>query len=200
MYFTKTLFISCCLALAALTANAQNDDVEKDMDIIEKRMEGKPTKAAHKIAIGYNLTDVQNSFGIGLNVTSPYFFHKSMAVRLRANMQFLQHIPTATPTATIWSPYGMLQLGLVGGDGVVKKNMRFYGEGGVVVIMPNDEFSANSTVGGYGLFGFEFFLAKPIAFHIEMGGMGTGGTAEKSVGKPIYANGFLTNVGVRLLL
>jgi len=137
---------------------------------------------------------------MGLNITSPYFLHKSMAVRLRANMQFFQHIPATTPTSTIWSPYGMLQLGLVGGDGVVKKNMRFYGEGGLVVIMPNDEFSANNTVGGYGLFGFEFFLAKPISFHTEMGGMGTGGTAEKSVGKPIYANGFLTNVGARFLL
>jgi hypothetical protein len=185
----KKITLCMCMALT-VTAYAQKED---------KDMEGRPTKAAQKIALGYHLTDVQNSFGVGLNITSPYFW-ESMAIRLRANMQFLQHIPTAAPAATVWSPYGMLQLGLVGGDGIVKKNMRFYGEGGVVFIMPNDEFSANSTVGGYGLFGFEFFLAKPIAFHIEMGGMGTGGTAEKSVGKPIYANGFLTNVGVRLML
>ena len=37
-------------------------------------------------------------------------------------------------------------------------------------------------------------------YFIEMGGVGTGAIAEKSIGKPIYSNGFLLSVGLRVNL
>jgi hypothetical protein len=76
--------------------------------------------------------------------------------------------------------------------------MRLYGEGGVIVLFPSSEFSSESEVlGGYGLFGFEFFFSHQSNYFIEIGGIGTGAVADKASGKPIYSNGLLINVGLR---
>lgn len=49
----------------------------------------KTTPQTH-ISLGFNLSDVQGSFGYGLNVTSPYFLHNSVAVRASANFHCIE--------------------------------------------------------------------------------------------------------------
>jgi len=68
-------------------------------------------------------------------------------------------------------------------------------------LIPNGIFSsASSQAGGYGLFGFEFKPIDAFGFYLEVGGLGTGAKADKLPTKPIYSNGFLTNVGFRIVL
>jgi len=54
------------------------------------------------------------------------------------------------------------------------------------------------VLGGYGLFGFEFKIAPRFAYFIELGAVGTGATADKIESKPVYSNGFLTSVGLKI--
>lgn len=147
--------------------------------------------------IGGQVGQHQKDFGIGLNLTSPYFAHKKMAVRLRGNVLWNQH-PTGDAETT-WSPYSNLSLGFVQSVGEMGEFMRVYGEGGAIYLFPSDEFSSRSVeFGGYGLFGFEFFFDEHMNYFIEAGGVGTGARADEIPGKPIYSNGFLINVGVRI--
>jgi hypothetical protein len=155
---------------------------------------------ANKFSFGFHLNNYQQDFGLGLNVTSPYIASGWVAFRGRANMQFHQHLDTEN--STTWSPYGSFQLGVIGVGGVAGGFARFYGEGGLMLILPNADFSSSSTeIGGYGLFGFEFFMATdpavPVSYFIELGGVGAGATADKIPGNPIYSNGFLISVGFR---
>ena len=41
------------------------------------------------------------------------------------------------------------------------------------------------------------FMDKSSNYFIEIGGVGSGATADKVVGNPIYANGLMINVGYR---
>jgi len=76
--------------------------------------------------------------------------------------------------------------------------MRLYGEGGIIALFPSSRFSGETFIlGGYGLFGFEFFFDSKNNYFIEIGGIGTGAVAEKVSGQPIYSNGILINVGYR---
>ena len=147
--------------------------------------------------IGGQVGQHQKDFGIGLNLTSPYFAHKKMAVRLRGNVLWNEH-PNGDSEAT-WSSYSNLSLGFVQMVGEMGDFMRVYGEGGAIYLFPSDDFSSRSIVfGGYGLFGFEFFFDEHMNYFIEAGGVGTGARADEIPGKPIYSNGFLINVGVRV--
>jgi hypothetical protein len=94
-----------------------------------------------------------------------------------------------------------MTLGMVGVSGVVRNFLRLYGEGGVIMLLPSSEFSNESNVmGGYGVFGFEFHMDRANNYFIEIGGVGTGATAEKIPTNPIYSNGFTISVGYRLVL
>ncbi|MEO0332135.1 MAG: hypothetical protein AAF223_10680, partial [Bacteroidota bacterium] len=76
---------------------------------------------------------------------------------------------------------------------------RLYGEGGIILLLPSDTFSAERTeLGGYGLFGFEFYLKNNANYFIEIGGVGTGAQADKVPNKPIYSNGLLISTGFRM--
>lgn len=146
--------------------------------------------------IGGQVGQHQRDFGIGLNMTSPYFAHGKMAVRLRGNLVWNEHLNRDSETT--WSSYSNLSIGFVQSVGEINNFVRIYGEGGAIMLFPSSEFSSKSIqVGGYGLFGFEFFFDKHFNYFVEAGGIGTGAKADKIVGKPIYSNGFLINVGVR---
>ena len=68
-----------------------------------------------------------------------------------------------------------------------------------ICLLPSKELSNNDFVmGGYGLLGFEFFVSKGFNYYIEIGGAGTGARAEKLINKPIYSNGFLIGIGIRV--
>ena len=150
----------------------------------------------HKLALGFHLNQNQQDFGFGLQITTPYFANRKVAVRLRGSLMWNQHLNDES--ITVWSPYSNMSLGVVGIGGEVASFLRLYGEGGVVIMFPSSDFSTKSyQFGGYGLFGFEFFMDSNNSYFIEIGGIGTGAVADKVVGKPIYSNGMLINVGFR---
>jgi formate-dependent phosphoribosylglycinamide formyltransferase (GAR transformylase) len=76
-----------------------------------------------------------------------------------------------------------------------------YGEGGIILLFPSAIFSTNSSeFGGYGLFGFEFFMHSKMNYFLEIGGVGSGAVADKVIAKPIYSNVLLINLGFRATL
>ena len=155
-------------------------------------------KPSGKMSFGFNIGQYQRDFGLGVNITSPYFLHEYVAVRLRANFMFYEHPQNLEMT---WTPYTNFTLGLIGVGGTISDFARLYGEGGFILIIPDDEFSSSSSdLGGYGLFGFEFFMNPHINYYIELGGVGSGAQADKIALKPIYSNGFLVQTGFRIVL
>lgn len=151
---------------------------------------------SNKIQIGSNISQYQKDFGIGLHVISPYFMRGAVAIKAGTNMQWFEN---SNGTKTTWTTYQNIQLGLRWRSKPVTQNIWVYGEGGPFIILPNSDFSSKgSALGGYGLFGFEFKLGPGFGYFIELGGVGTGATADKIADKPIYSNGFFTNVGIRI--
>lgn len=150
------------------------------------------------VGLGFQLNQYQNDFGFGLNFTSPLLFNQSMGFRLKGNMMFLQHIKD---TITTWTSYSNVSLGLIGIGGKVGPNIRLYGEGGLIILFPSSNFSSESMpLGGYGLFGFEFFMSNNFNYFIEIGGVGIGAVADKVPNKPIYSNGLSIGSGFRIVL
>lgn len=146
--------------------------------------------------IGAQVGQLQNDFGIGLNLTTPYFANQKMAVRIKGNLMWNEHLNSSSETT--WTSYSNASLGIVQSVGEINNFLRVYGEGGAIFLFPSDEFSSKSIqFGGYGLFGFEFFFDPHVNYFLEAGGVGTGAKADKIPGKPIYSNGFIINVGVR---
>ena len=152
--------------------------------------------ASNNLEVGFNISQYQKDFGIGIHVISPYFLWKMVAIKAGTNIQWLENFNN---TKTIWTPYQNIHLGIRGRSNVVTHNISIYGEGGMLIILPNTDFSSESVVGGgYGLFGFEFRTLPRFAYFIELGGVGSGATADRIVGKPIYSNGFLINAGLKV--
>ncbi|MGB0176785.1 MAG: hypothetical protein ACPF9D_06450, partial [Owenweeksia sp.] len=153
---------------------------------------------SNNLAVGFQLTQIHRDFGFGLNFTSPYFIHDNLAVRVRGNMMFFEHIDEGEYT---WTPYSNFTVGIIGYGATIANLIRLYGEGGIIGLLPSDKFSSESiSIGGYGLFGFEFYFFERGNYFIEIGGSGTGGRADKIAANPIYSNGFTINVGFRFHL
>lgn len=156
-------------------------------------------KMPDDFAFGYHLSNINDNFGLGLDITSPYFAADHIALRLRANYSWLEHI--GTNLSETWTGYTNVSLGIVSVGGTINDNIRLYGEGGIIGILPNSEFSSEDfELGGYGLFGFEFFMQKHFSYYIELGGVGSGARADKIFTDPFYSNGFVTQVGFRYQL
>lgn len=159
------------------------------------------TENANTLSYGFQLGQYQNDFGLGLNLTSPYFAKNTIAFRIRGNILWNEHILLEnTVNNTVWSPYLNTSLGVVGTSSRIGDYIRIYGEGGIVVLFPSSEFSSeDSEFGGYGIFGFEFFASKDnnFCYFLEVGGVGTGAIANRIINNPIYSNGLLINVGLR---
>lgn len=151
-----------------------------------------------KLSLGYTLYNCHQSFGHGLTLTTPYFLNDRIAVRLSVNQALLEGIPEGKTEYELMT-YTAYKLGLVGVAGMINESIRLYGEGGFIYIIPNSRLSENNVLGGYGHFGFEFFMNSnsPVCYFIELGSIGTGARAEKLSGKPLYLNGFATAVGLR---
>lgn len=166
--------------------------------------QGGRTPSKNHISFGGHLNNYQNDFGLGIDVTSYYFFQGATAFRLRANYMWHEH-PDINSGNITWSPYYNFQFGVLATGTVIANFIRLYGEGGMVLILPNSDFSSESVnIGGYGIFGFEFFMSQnpqsSVSYFIELGGMGSGAKADKIPGKPIYSNGFTATVGFRYYL
>ena len=150
------------------------------------------------MGFGFQLNQYQRDFGFGLNLTSPYFAHDKIAVRVRGNLMYNESVQNSLTT---WVPYSNVSLGLIGVGGKIGDYIRLYGEGGVIGLFPSEKFSSEQFVfGGYGLFGFEFFMHAGSNYFIEIGGIGTGARADKIATQPIYSNGLLISTGFRLSL
>jgi len=148
--------------------------------------------------LGFQLNEYQNDFGLGLQLTTPYLIKDYVAVRVRSNMMFLQHLDQKTMEDT-WTPYANISLGIFGQRAMIHENIALYGEGGVIGVLPSSKFSSKTMhIGGYGLFGFEFYFDPSFSYFIEAGGIGIEATADKIPGNQIYSNGFLTSVGFRI--
>lgn len=149
-------------------------------------------------SMGMQIGQIQQDFHTGLNITSPYFAHDRVAVRMRGNLAYHQHLDGASTT---WTPYFGASIGMVGVAGEIMGAIRCYGEGGVIGLIPSSEFSDEDLVtGGYGLFGFEFCFDGPVSYFTEIGGAGTGASADLIPGEPIYSNGLIINAGVRFTM
>jgi hypothetical protein len=147
------------------------------------------------MGIGFQLVQYQRDFGIGLNLSSPYFVYDNIALRLKGNTMFNE---TVIDGETTWLPYSNASLGIVGVGGMIGNRIRLYGEGGVVAIIPPAKISDKDMfVGGYGLFGFEFFFGNMGNYFIEIGGLGSGAKADKVPSKPIFSNGMTLSTGFR---
>jgi hypothetical protein len=183
----QLLALTAALVFLSMMVNAQ-----------DKQINNAPVKEINNgSGFGFQLNQYQKDFGFGLNATTRYFFRKSMAVRVRSNIMWNEHLDLNTAETT-WSPYGNVSLGFVGVGGMVGDFIRLYGEGGLLCILPSKNFASPSVVvGGYGLFGFEFFMTKGFNYFIEIGGVGSGAVEDKIPGKPIYSNGLSVGVGFR---
>ena len=148
------------------------------------------------VGLGFHLMQNQQDFGLGLSLTSPFFANNRIAFRMRGSLMWNQHLDNTDNT--VWTPYSNLSLGVIGVGGEIGDFARLYGEGGLSVLFPSSEFSSeNAVLGGYGLFGFEFFINSACNYFIEIGGIGTGATADEIPGNPIYSNGLIISVGYR---
>jgi len=181
-----------------LARDAQNPD-KQNAGIQQSFDAGDPDAVqsnSNKIEIGFNISQYQKDFGIGLHVVSPYFMMKMVAIKAGANIQWFENSDGIETTLTT---YQNIQVGMRSRSNLVSHGISVYGEGGVFIILPHRDFSSQSSVvGGYGVFGFEFRILPGFAYFIELGGVGSGATADKIAGKPIYSNGFLTNVGLKI--
>lgn len=178
----KIALLLPCIIMSVLIASTQN-----------------PVKPVNSsTGFGFQLNQYQNDFGFGISITSPLIIKNRAAVRLRGNLMYNEYIENES---THWEPYTNLSLGLLSLGGKVSERIRLYGEGGFIFIFPPDKISDDNLVfGGYGIFGFEFFMSHSGNYFIELGGIGTGATAEKVENKPIYSNGFLISTGLRFYL
>ena len=152
------------------------------------------------LSLGFSLNRFQDDFAFGLVLTSPYYYNDRLAVRLSGNMGFVEGIKP-DDTESSWMPFTTVKLGLIGQGGRIAQAIRLYGEGGAILLMPDSDLSDDDVVGGYGVFGFEFFMSAdpscPSSYFIELGGIGVDAKAENLPGSPTYVTGFSTSVGFR---
>ncbi len=113
---------------------------------------------------GFEIGEIGNDLIIGGRITSPFILNGSAAFRLSGD--------TAVNNTDSFC-YGYFRGGLIGTGGIAAGLIRLYGEGGISILW-NAEDSSQLVIGGYGLFGFEFFTAvnSPVSYFIELGTLG----------------------------
>jgi len=163
------------------------------------QIEKAPTSASHmsasRISLSFSLQEWGNEFGTGFQITSPWFWHEKTAVRLGGSVLWKQDAN--------WATFYALRLGLVGATFMRNEDIRLYGEGGFLFLFPAASFDSDPfAFGGYGHFGFEFFMPKAIAslsssYFIELG---TNGVGAKTDSGQSYLNGFSASTGLRVYL
>ena len=174
----KNILVCLLLSLIALSANGQ----ERDFD---------------KVSYGFQLVKFQEEFGIGFHVLSPEY--KNLRLNAKVHLNWLNHLDDEGNQT--WTEFLNNHIG-INYQRCITNRVNLYSEGGIVLLYPNGSFSSEPVnMGGYGVFGFEFFLTENTVRHpsyfIELGGIGTGAIANKVLSNPIYSNGFLMSVGYR---
>jgi len=158
------------------------------------------TARASHLSLGLHLNQIRNEPGLGLSMTTPYFFDDKLALRFAGTLSVLYGIPLSN-TSEEPLPYVNLRLGAVYKTGALAKAIRLYVHSGVIYISPDNEISDDERIGGYLDFGFEFFMSSGaqtrVSFCLESGFLASPAVAEKLPGQPVYALGVDLSVGIR---
>ena len=187
-----SLLTAAAVISSIIALHAQAQDLQEPQIVLEDK------SLNTGVGFGFHISQFQQDFGIGINVTSPYFVHDRIAVRLKGNFVFNEIVQGAVVN---WIPYSNVQVGVIGVGGFVGEHIRLYGEGGAIGLLPSEEFSSEDFIfGGYGTFGFEFFMNKANNYFIEIGAVGTGAREDKIATRPIYSNGLVISTGFRFCL
>lgn len=145
---------------------------------------------------GYQLSQLQADFGQGVQIVSPSFLKDAVILKLNASQRFLDYNYEGRNK---WSDFYTFSAGLANRPAMISDKIGLYGGGGVMMILPNKEFSSvKQEWAGYGLFGFNFYFDPGFSYFIEAGSVGSGARAEESDNERIYANGFFFQVGFKI--
>ena len=146
--------------------------------------------------IDYHLSEMSGDFGQGIMIETPSLVKDYFTLKFRGNQNYLNY---DLEGKNQWTDYYTATAGISSSPSRVSKSIELYGEGGVMMIFPNSDFSdADPGFGGYGLFGFNFLFDPVFSYFIEAGGVGSGSRAELSDNERIYANGFFIQVGFKI--
>lgn len=187
-------FIILLLGISLFAANsvrAQTGHVDSD---------GYHPRAGN-LALGFELTDFQSDYGMAFTFTTPYFFKKTMAVRLHGGLSWMEAIPAddGLEPNYEWIRYFPVRLAWVISIGLGNGLNRLYAEAGGIMYLGADDIASDIVIGGYGEFGFELFpsMLSPVSYFIQAGGMGSSGEGSEILGEPSVGNGFMLDVGIR---
>lgn len=153
----------------------------------------------HPFRAGFQLQELQGSFGLGLNLDVP-LPGKWPVLRLAGNWHWLD-IPGETRSQT--ASFQTIRLGIAPDGWPVAEKIKVYGEGGVLFLLSENALSRDGfATGGYGLFGFEFFTEKinGSSLFLEIGGTAAGRRLERQDGVPSFGAGLLLGAGFRVAL
>jgi hypothetical protein len=162
-----------------------------------------PAVVRHGLSFGFNLHRFQDDFGMSLTAATPTIANDSLRITGGGGIAWYPYALGGNAEQT-WLPYYHGRVVVEGGRRIEGTPLRLYGVGGVIALFTPSRLSQDVVhVGGYGGFGFEFYMPRdqkdgPVSYLIELGGIGTGLQADKLPAKPIIANGFLITVGMRL--
>lgn len=179
-YFREGAFVSVLLAALMLAGTP----------VAAETTGGGPNRTG-ALSVGFSIHEWEDDFGLGGTVTSPWFLWDHGALRMSGAVLFKENFD--------WQPYYSLRVGLVGGSFMKTAAIRLYGEGGFLFVFPHANFDIEPfRLGGYGHFGFEFFLdtaSWPSSYYIELGSNGI--QAQDKQGA-FYLNGFTISCGIRI--
>lgn len=151
-----------------------------------------------KFRFGLQLQKVQNDFGFGIHILSPTFWG-DFRLKSAYNLSFLTHLND--DGLSLWTPYSNLNFGTRYKTTISNKINLYVEAGPQMLISPSVISSENLNFGGYGIFGFEFFLneqsTRSASYFFELGAAGNNSRADNVNRQPKIANGFMTTVGFR---
>jgi hypothetical protein len=155
-------------------------------------------------ALGFDLSRFQDDFGGGLLVSTPSFWNDAVRLTLGGGVAWYPYGVSSSGSQE-WDLYEHGRLVVEGGKRFRDLPLRLYGFGGVTTLFISQLSTTSVGVGAVGGFGFEVYEPAthgggegPGSYFIELGGIGTGLQADKLAGKPIFANGLLIQVGLRI--
>ena len=150
--------------------------------------------------LGAEALGLPGEYGFGAHFLTPSLFGENFRLKIGGSNQWLRgRLPGEDVQPRVG--YASFRLAVHVSFPFGAKGVNGYAEGGVLETFPNSRMSARSSVpGGYGVFGLEFQMSRASTSFVEFGGMGSGGRAERLVGRPSYSSGFVVAAGVRFRL
>jgi hypothetical protein len=159
--------------------------------------------SADNFSAGVHVGQFKNDVFGGINITSPYFADKMLAIRVNANGKMFEYIPLEKTEYTRSSYYN-LQLGLVIRNKTGIANVLYpYIEFGGMGIIPNKDFTEKDLLMGLYMIGGLEGLSKTgrMGYFVDFGFEATNkDKAEKAIGSPYYTLGARIAIGWRMYI